>query len=158
MKHIAFDMTTGESEMQPGVGTFSPAVEDYLEQILRLINEKGYARAVDIAAALSISQASVTNMIKRLDVEGLLKHEKYRGMVLTETGEEIARSITERHLILTDFLSLFDLDDDLINRDVEGMEHHISAPTLKVIQELTKRLKATPEHVDGINEALNQDL
>jgi Mn-dependent DtxR family transcriptional regulator len=151
-------MTTGESETQPGVGTFSPAVEDYLEQILRLINEKGYARAVDIAAALSISQASVTNMIKRLDVEGLLKHEKYRGMVLTETGEEIARSITERHQILTDFLSLFDLDDDLINRDVEGMEHHISAPTLKVIQELTKRLKTTPEHVDGINEALNQDL
>lgn len=151
-------MTTGESEMQPGVGTFSPAVEDYLEQILRLINEKGYARAVDIAAALSISQASVTNMIKRLDVEGLLKHEKYRGMVLTETGEEIARSITERHQILTDFLSLFDLDDDLINRDVEGMEHHISAPTLKVIQELTRRLKSTPEHVDGINEALNQDV
>ena len=151
-------MTTGESETQPGVGTFSPAVEDYLEQILRLINEKGYARAVDIAAALSISQASVTNMIKRLDVEGLLKHEKYRGMVLTETGEEIARSITERHQILTEFLSLCDLDDDLINRDVEGMEHHISAPTLKVIQELTKRLKATPEHVDGINKALNQDL
>ena len=113
---------------------------------------------MDIAAALSISQASVTNMIKRLDVEGLLKHEKYRGMVLTETGEEIAKSITERHQILTDFLSLFDLDDDLINRDVEGMEHHISAPTLKVIQELTKRLTETPEHVEGINKALNQDV
>lgn len=150
-------MTTGETETQPGVGTFSPAVEDYLEQILRLINEKGYARAVDIAAALNISQASVTNMIKRLDVEGLLKHEKYRGMVLTETGEEIAKSITQRHQILTDFLNLFGLDEDLINRDVEGMEHHISAPTLKVIQELTALLQSAPDHVQGVKDALKRD-
>ena len=39
----------------------SSTVEDYLERILELINSKGYARVVDIAAALEISQASVTN-------------------------------------------------------------------------------------------------
>ena len=57
----------------------SSAVEDYLERILELINTKGYARVVDIARSLSISQASVTNMVQRLDAEGLLKYEKYRG-------------------------------------------------------------------------------
>ncbi len=61
----------------------STAVEDYLERILELINSKGYARVVDIASALKISQASVTNMVQRLDAEGLLKYEKYRGLVLT---------------------------------------------------------------------------
>ena len=75
----------------------SAAVEDYLERILELINTKGYARVVDIAESLKISQASVTNMIQRLDAEGLLKYEKYRGMVLTTAGETLARNITRRH-------------------------------------------------------------
>ena len=48
----------------------SAAVEDYLERILDLINTKGYARVVDIASSLGISQASVTNMVQRLDAEG----------------------------------------------------------------------------------------
>ena len=54
----------------------STAVEDYLERILELIKAKGYARVVDIATSLKISQASVTNMVQRLDAEGLLKYEK----------------------------------------------------------------------------------
>ena len=75
----------------------SSTVEDYLERILELINTKGYARVVDIARSLSISQASVTNMVQRLDAEGLLKYEKYRGLVLTTAGETLARNITQRH-------------------------------------------------------------
>lgn len=70
----------------------STAVEDYLERILELINSKGYARVVDIAAALKISQASVTNMVRRLDAEGLLKYEKYRGLILTAAGKSLAHS------------------------------------------------------------------
>src|SRR4051812_33942668 len=104
----------------------SAAVEDYLERILELINLKGYARVVDIAAALKISQASVTNMVQRLDTEGLLKYEKYRGLVLTSAGETLARNIAHRHRLLTDFLRLLGVDDRVIHQDVEGMEHHVS--------------------------------
>src|ERR1700733_6484137 len=92
----------------------SAAVEDYLERILELINTKGYARVVDIAQSLKISQASVTNMIQRMDADGLLKYERYRGMALTASGEELAKSITRRHRILTDFFRLFGLDEELI--------------------------------------------
>lgn len=122
----------------------SSAVEDYLERILELINSKGYARVVDIAAGLKISQASVTNMVQRLDAEGLLKYEKYRGLVLTPAGKAVARDITRRHELLTDFLKLLGLDDKVIYRDVEGMEHHISPPTLRAIAALTERLKRRP--------------
>lgn len=118
----------------------SAAVEDYLERILELINTKGYARVVDIAESLKISQASVTNMIQRLDAEGLLKYEKYRGLALTASGEALAKNITRRHQILTDFLRLFGLDEDVIYHDVEGMEHHISPPTMKAIEALTNQL------------------
>ena len=122
----------------------SSTVEDYLERILELINSKGYARVVDIAAALEISQASVTNMVQRLDAERLLKYEKYRGLVLTEAGEKLARSIAHRHLLLTEFLKLLGLDDRVIHHDVEGMEHHISVPTLRAIDALTRQLRRRP--------------
>src|SRR2546423_10138953 len=88
----------------------SAAVEDYLERILELIDSKGYARVVDIATSLKISQASVTNMVQRLDADGLLKYEKYRGLVLTAAGEALARNITRRHQLLTDFLTLLRLN------------------------------------------------
>src|SRR4030095_5028139 len=122
----------------------SAAVEDYLERILELINSKGYARVVDIAAALKISQASVTNRVQRLDGEGLLKYEKYRGLILTAAGKTLARRIAQRHKLLTDFLKLLGLDDRVIYHDVEGMEHHISAPTLRAIEALTAQLRRRP--------------
>ena len=122
----------------------SSAVEDYLERILELIDSKGYARVVDIATSLKISQASVSNMVQRLDTDGLLKYEKYRGLVLTTAGEALARNITRRHQLLTDFLSLLRLDKQVIHHDVEGMEHHISPPTLRAIEALTAQLKRRP--------------
>jgi Mn-dependent DtxR family transcriptional regulator len=122
----------------------STAVEDYLERILELIDSKGYARVVDIAALLDISQASVTNMVQRLDAEGLLKYEKYRGLVLTTAGEKLARNIACRHQLLTDFLKQLGIPDDVIYHDVEGMEHHISPQTLRAIESLTGQLKRQP--------------
>ncbi len=122
----------------------SSAVEDYLERILELIDSKGYARVVDIAKGLRISQASVSNMVRRLDAEGLLKYEKYRGLVLTPAGETLARNITRRHQLLTNFLSLLQLDQNVVHHDVEGMEHHISPSTLRAIESLTAQLKRRP--------------
>jgi Mn-dependent DtxR family transcriptional regulator len=99
---------------------------------------------VDIATSLKISQASVTNMVQRLDSQGLLKYEKYRGLVLTPAGETLARNITRRHRLLTDFLKLLGLDDRIIYHDVEGMEHHISPATLSAIETLTQQLRRRP--------------
>lgn len=125
-------------------------MDDYLEQILHLIEQKGYARAVDISKNLSISQASVTNMLQRLDAEGLVKHEKYRGTVLTDDGRRIARAIVERHETLTRFLRLFGIDEETIYSDVEGMEHHVSRPTLNVIRAVADALEADPALLDRV--------
>jgi Mn-dependent DtxR family transcriptional regulator len=129
----------------------SSAVEDYLERILELIDTKGYARVVDIATSLKISQASVTNMVQRLDADGLLKYEKYRGLALTTAGETLARNITRRHRLLTDFFKLLGLDDQVIYHDVEGMEHHISPSTLRAIAALTEQLKRQPNLLARLN-------
>jgi Mn-dependent DtxR family transcriptional regulator len=148
-KYFYFDLPWNGINLAPVVAgkkskRNSSAVEDYLERILELINSKGYARVVDIATSLNISQASVSNMIQRLDGEGLLKYEKYRGLVLTAAGETLARNIARRHELLTDFLTLLRLDKQVIHHDVEGMEHHISPPTLRAIEALTAQLKRRP--------------
>jgi Mn-dependent DtxR family transcriptional regulator len=128
----------------------STAVEDYLEQILDLINTKGYARVADIAQGLRISQASVTNMVQRLDAEGLLKYEKYRGLVLTTAGETLARNIMKRHQLLSDFLRVLGINEEVIYHDVEGMEHHISPQTLRAIEALLTGLQQHPKLVAQI--------
>lgn len=130
----------------------STAMDDYLEQILHLIEAKGYARAVDISKNLGISQASVTNMLQRLDAEGLVNHEKYRGTVLTEEGHRIALAIIERHETLTRFLRLFGIDEETIYKDVEGMEHHVSRPTLKVISAVADALEADPALLERVRQ------
>jgi Mn-dependent DtxR family transcriptional regulator len=135
---------------KPAPPSRSTAVEDYLEQILDLINTKGYARVADIAQGLKISQASVTNMVQRLDAEGLLKYEKYRGLVLTTAGETLARNIMKRHQLLSDFLRMLGIDEEVIYHDVEGMEHHISPQTLRAIEALRSQLQQHPKIVAQI--------
>lgn len=131
--------------LRPKRTSGSVAKDDYLEQIYALIEEKGYARPIDISDKLGISQASVTNMLKRLDAEGLVKHIKYRGTTLTDLGTQIATEIIKRHKTLTEFLRLFRLEEETIYKDVEGMEHHVSKATLGVIEVLTDELKSNPE-------------
>ncbi|MGK0186946.1 MAG: Mn-dependent DtxR family transcriptional regulator [Verrucomicrobiales bacterium] len=119
----------------------SSAVEDYLERILHLLDSKGYARVADVAEGLGIAQASVSNMVRRLDKKGLLVYEKYKGMTLTQEGELLARKITKRHGILEEFLDLLGVEKETAYRDVEGMEHHISSETLRGIQQIIVELK-----------------
>ena len=128
----------------------SRAMEDYLEQISNLIEEKGYARVVDIAQNLGISQASVTGMIQRMDSDGLVSYEKYRGVVLTSDGERIAKAIIKRHKSLAEFFSLFGLNDEETYQDIEGIEHHMNQKTLKTIQALTDELQRQPALLERV--------
>jgi Mn-dependent DtxR family transcriptional regulator len=132
------------------------AAEDYLERIQELIDTKGYARVVDIAGSLSISQASVTNMVKRLDVEGFVRHEKYRGLILTTEGEAIARAIARRHRILTDFLKIMGVPENDVEHDVEGMEHHLSAASLTAIEGLLKELSENGTFLSKVRDAVGR--
>lgn len=130
---------------EPTTHVHSPAIEDYLEQIHNLIEAKGYARVVDIAGNLGIAQASVTNMIQKLDAEGYLVYERYRGVTLTEAGHRIGQEIARRHEVLTRLLAGFGLDAATVHKDVEGMEHHISRQTLDVLTLLLEELEGNPE-------------
>ena len=97
----------------------SQSAEDYLERIHELIEEKGYARVVDIASSLQVKQASVTSMVQKLGELGYLNYEKYRGLILTDKGRAVASKIQKRHETLSRFFSLFDLDSKTQQHDID---------------------------------------
>ena len=124
----------------------SQSAEDYLERILELIQETGQARVVDIANSLNIRQASVTNMVKKLCEMGFVDHEKYkRGLVLTETGREVAQKIQRRNETLSRFFSLLELDDEIQRKDIEGIEHHLSRETVRALEDLVMFFEHRPK-------------
>jgi Mn-dependent DtxR family transcriptional regulator len=96
-------------------------------------------------------------MLRKLDAEGLVNHEKYRGTVLTENGSRIARAIVERHETLTRFLRLFGLEEETIYRDVEGMEHHVSRPTLEVIRAVADALEGDEKFLGEVKRRMRPD-
>ena len=115
-----------------------------MERIHELIEDKGYARVVDIASSLKVKQASVTNMVKKLGDLGYLKYEKYRGLVLTDKGRAVATLIQQRHETLSRFFSLLGLDEEIQQRDIEGIEHHLSPETVKVLEDLATFFENKP--------------
>jgi Mn-dependent DtxR family transcriptional regulator len=123
----------------------SQSAEDYLERIHELIEEKGYARVVDIASSLKVKQASVTSMVQKLGESGYLNYEKYRGLILTPKGREVARKIHGRHETLSRFFSLFGLDPETQKQDIEGIEHYLSPATVEVLADLAKFFEEDPE-------------
>ena len=49
----------------------TPSMGDYLEKIYNTIEQKGYARSIDIASLLDVLPSSVTKMMQKLDEENL---------------------------------------------------------------------------------------
>ena len=125
--------------------TPSQCAEDYLERIHELIEEKGYARVVDIASSLEVKQASVTSMVQKLGEAGYLNYEKYRGLILTDKGRAVACKIQQRHATLARFFSLFGLDVETQRLDIEGIEHHLSPATVECLADLAEFFEKNPD-------------
>lgn len=135
----------------------TPSMEDYLETIYELIRSKGYARVSDIASALNLQPSSVTRMVQRLDEQNFVAYERYRGLVLTARGEAIGRAMRRRHETLATFLRLLGVqDEEVVQQDVEGIEHHVSLETLRRIERFVAFARAHPEWMNRFHQALEE--
>lgn len=123
----------------------TPSMEDHIEQIYLLIEHKGYARVSDIAEALSVLPSSVTKMVQKLDKDGYLIYEKYRGLTLTPKGQKLGKRLVQRHDLLEQFLRLIGVDEERIYEDVEGIEHHLSWNSIDRIADLIQLLEEDPQ-------------
>ena len=109
----------------------SRKTEDYLEAILNLIDEKGYARTKDIASKLGVKSPSVTEMLQKLDAKELISYEKYGGVRLTREGLSVARKIRKRHEVFEKFLKMLLVSDKAAEKDACLLEHHLDSETMR---------------------------
>ena len=105
-------------------------VEDYIELIADLIADGGEARQVDIAARLGVAQPTVAKMLKRLADEGFVSQRPYRGVFLTQLGQDLAERSRARHQLVETFLRALRVAPRGVGADAEGIEHHVSSETL----------------------------
>ena len=113
--------------------------EDYVEMIYELINEKGEARAVDLAGRFGVSNPTVNASIQRLQKDGLVQSRPYRSIFLTKKGEELAKFCKNRHEIVYKFLLSIGVDANIAQSDAEGLEHHVSIETLNALEKILNK-------------------
>ncbi|MEH6906485.1 MULTISPECIES: transcriptional regulator MntR [Neobacillus] len=135
----------------------TPSMEDYIEQIYILIEEKGYARVSDIAEALSVHPSSVTKMVQKLDKDEYLVYEKYRGLVLTAKGKKIGKRLVFRHDLLEQFLKIIGVKNENIYNDVEGIEHHLSWDSIDRIGDLVQFFEEDQKRIEALTEIQKQN-
>ncbi|MFO8098969.1 MAG: metal-dependent transcriptional regulator [Salinibacter sp.] len=107
----------------------SPSIEDYLKTIYKLeVQDEGRPVSTgEVAEAMSVSAASATNMIKRLDELGFLTYEAYEGATLTDPGRTVALEVLRHHRLLELYLKeVMGFSWDEIHEEAEILEHHIS--------------------------------
>ncbi|WP_042346597.1 transcriptional regulator MntR [Bacillus massiliigorillae] len=128
----------------------TPSMEDYIEQIYILIEEKGYARVSDIAENLSVHPSSVTKMVQKLDQEDYLIYEKYRGLILTTKGKKVGRRLVYRHELLENLLRIIGVKEENIYHDVEGIEHHLSWNAIDRVGDLVYYFEEDPKRIEAL--------
>lgn len=115
--------------------------EDYLERILEILQQKGRVRSIEVAERLGVSKASVSQMTQKLQIDGYLLGEKYRGFSLTKKGKLAAQKIQKRHQTLAEFLSILGIPPEIQEKDIEGLEHSLSTVTVEALEKLIEYLK-----------------
>jgi DtxR family Mn-dependent transcriptional regulator len=120
---------------------YSSRVEDYLKTVLSLTHEKGYAKGSDLAKRLCVKPPSVTEMVQKLQELGLVKHEKYGGVVLTEKGRRIAQLVKKKQETIKQLFDLMLVSEGVAKRDSCKLEHQLSPETLENLRLFLKFLE-----------------
>lgn len=108
--------------------------EDYVEAVFDAVSEKQECRVRDLAKHFDVSHVTVSRIVSRLCTAGLMQTEPYRPIVLTKKGDALARRSKARHEIVYQFLRSLGVDQQTAQIDSEGIEHHVSKPTLAAMK------------------------
>jgi DtxR family Mn-dependent transcriptional regulator len=111
----------------PQAGELTAAVQDYAKAIYTLESRHGAASTSDLAALLEVRPASVSGMLRKLSDLGLVEHERYRGVRLTERGRRVALEVIRHHRLVELFLvESLGMTWDEVHEEAEVLEHALS--------------------------------
>ena len=116
------------------------SLEDYIEAVYDLHKESGQARVSDISTRLGMAKPSVNAAIKRLSALGLVTHERYGDINLTDEGLKLAANVRHKHNVLLDFLvRLVGVDPNVAENEACSIEHSLFDDTMKKLEEFIKK-------------------
>jgi DtxR family transcriptional regulator, Mn-dependent transcriptional regulator len=126
----------------PNITSLSQSAQDYLEAMLVLDQGGRVVRVSDVAAHLGVRLPSVVAMLKGLAVKGLVRHERYGLVELTEAGRAEARAVLARHKAIYRFLNGFlGVNEATAEIDACRIEHVLSPDTVKRLLKLVALLE-----------------
>ena len=111
------------------------SMEDYLEAVLVLQQQKGYVRCVDVAELLDVKKPSVSRAVKELEKMGHVSRDEDGSVTLTPSGERIAAEIYERHRFFTQRLIAAGVDPETAAKEACHMEHGVSEESFQKLKE-----------------------
>ena len=113
-------------------------LEDYVEAIQEISELKGDVKNADLAIHFGVFQATINKNLKRLIGSKLATSEPYRSIFLTDEGKKLAAISKEKHNIVYQFLIKLGVSKKVAQYDSEGIEHHVSDETLKLMKNFSK--------------------
>lgn len=135
-------------------------IEDYVELVYDLQKGKKRVHTNDIASALDINPASVTEIFQKLSEEGYIDYKKYGGTTLTKKGRRVAKATRKKHDTLTEFLMLLGIDKKTAEEDACEMEHILHKNTMDTVikfVEVVKKCPVTPFWLERLKEYVKTD-
>ena len=123
----------------------TPTMEDYLEAIYSISNEKRVVRVKNIAKKVGVKMPTVTNMLKSLNQKGFIDYEKHEYLELTQKGRKVGKEIDRRHQIIRNFLTdILKIDSVVADEEACKMEHGMSAETLDRLTQFIDFIQVCP--------------
>jgi len=117
----------------------SASLEDYLEAIYEIIEEKQAVRAKDIADRLDVAASSVTIALRGLVKRELINHVPYDVITLTPSGKKIAKEVSRKHGILKQFfIKVLAVEESVADECACKMEHVVPDEIMKKFVEFIK--------------------
>lgn len=118
--------------MNPEKLELTRSEENYLEAILTLEHRNPTVRVKDVADAMGVRMASVTNILKKLDSRGMVRYERYGNVSLTDLGRTHAERVMNRHRLLEVFFhKVLGVDRETAEADACKVEHALSRQTVE---------------------------
>ena len=128
------------------IDEISPSMGNYLENIYTLTLDRKVVRVRDIARKIKVRMPSVNGALKKLAELGLIRHEKYEFVELTEAGAELAERILRRHEILQSFLTgVLKVSEKVAAEDACQIEHILSRETIEKLLAFLEFIEASPK-------------
>ena len=116
-------------------------IEDYLEAIFRIEDNRGIVRVKEISQVLGVTYPSTSGILKKMESMGLVEHERYGYVKLTDEGGRVARDIIRREQVLCRFFKdVLLIDDDKAVKHACRMEHFMDDSTTHRLEKLTAML------------------